>query len=242
MKTKKLAFLGFLFLLMGVFSSCVLLGPSIKGNGDVVERERTVNDFSELKVTTGMNVWITQGEQTKVVVIADENLHDVILTEVSGKTLKVYTDSRIRWAKERKVLITVKNLEEITSTAGSNVFSNGGLNFEDLKVTTSAGSNATLEVFSQKLKVKASSGSNAKIKGKGYDVELEASSGSNIKAAGLDATLCEAKASSGANVHVTVLKEVDAKASSGGNVYYFGNPSKKDINTSSGGNVINKKQ
>lgn len=240
MKTKKLSFFGILVLLLGVFNSCIFLGPSIKGDGNVVEKERTLGDFDEIKVTTGMNVWITQGDQTKVVVVADENLHDVILTEVSGKTLKVYTDSRIRWAKEKKVLITIDNLSKINSSAGSNVHSNGLLNFEDLEISTSSGSNANLEVFSKNLSVSASSGANAKLKGNAYKLELDASSGANIIAGGLEAAICEAEASSGANVHITVLNEIEAHASSGGNVIYYGNPEKVDTKTSSGGNVTRK--
>jgi len=240
MKTKKLSFLGIFILLLGVFNSCILLGPSIKGNGDVVEKERNVGEFDEIKVTTGMNVWITQGEETKVVVVADENLHDAILTEVSGKTLKVYTESRIRWAKEKKVLITINNLEKTSLSAGSNVYSNGLLNFENLDISTSSGSNANFEVNSKNLSVSSSSGSNAKIKGNAYKLVLDASSGANIKAVGLEASFCDAEASSGANVHIRVLKEINARASSGGNVIYYGNPEKMDINTSSGGNVTKK--
>ena len=185
-----------------------------------------------------MNVWIRQGEQTSVVVVADENLHDAIITETEGTTLKIYIDSSIRWAKEKKVLVTVKNLEEISSSAGSNVFSNGILNFEKLEVSTSSGSNATLEVISRDLKVTSSSGSNASIKGKAYQAKLDASSGSNLKAGDLEAESCFAEASSGANVHVKVTNELDGHASSGGNVFYSGNPGKRNINSSSGGNVI----
>lgn len=240
MKTKKLSFIGILVLLLGVFNSCIFLGPSIKGNGDVVEKERNVGEFDEIKVTTGMNVWITQGEKTKVVVVADENLHDVILTEVSGKTLKVYTDSRIKWAKEKKVLITVNNLDKISSSAGSNVYSDGILNFEDLDVSSSSGSNVILDVYSKDLSVSASSGSNANFKGNVYKLELDASSGANLKAGGLEASFCDVEVSSGANVHITVLKEINANASSGGNVIYYGNPEKIDIKKSSGGNITKK--
>lgn len=241
MKTKKLSFFGFFILLLTTLNSCIFLGPSIKGNGDVVEKERNVGEFDALKVTTGMNVWITQGDETKVVVVADENLHDVILTEVSGRTLKVFTESRIRWAKEKKVLITVKNLEEIGSSAGSNVYSNGLLNFEDLDVSSSSGSNLTLEVSSRDLNVSSSSGANTNLKGKAYKFDLDASSGANVKASGLEAAYCKVEASSGANVQVSVVTEINAKASSGGNVIYYGNPEKTDTKASSGGN-INRKQ
>lgn len=240
MKTKELSIFGIIILLMGVFNSCIFLGPSIKGNGNVVEKERQVGEFDEIDVSRGMNVWITQGEQTKVIVVTDENLQENILTEISGNTLKIYTDTRIRWAKEKKVLITVNNLKEIDSSSGSNVFSNGVLSFNKLRISTSSGSNTKLEVYSKELEIKSSSGSNAIIKGKAYDTEMKASSGSNIKAENLEAENCNADVSSGANIHIHVNKELEAEASSGGNIFYHGNPEKKNTSTSSGGNIISK--
>ncbi len=239
MKTNKLLFPGIFILFLGVLNSCII-GPSIKGNGNVVEKERQVGEFDKIKVSAGMNVWIRQGEPTRVVVVADENLHDAIITETEGNTLKIFVDSNIRRANEKKVLVTVKNLEGIISSSGSNVFSNGVLNFEKLDISTSSGSNATLEVISHDLKITSSSGSNAIFKGKAYKAKLDASSGSNLKARDLEVASCYAEASSGANVQVCVTNEFDGHASSGGNVLYYGNPEKRNINTSSGGNIINK--
>jgi len=240
MGTKKLSLIGIFILLTGFFNSCILLGPSVKGNGNVTEEERNVGNFDKIKVTTGMNVLICQGEQTKVTVVADENLHDRILTEVSGRTLKIAAEARIRRAKEKKVLVIVPDLERIMASAGANVSGCGVLNFGDLEISASAGSNLSLELSVKELKVKTSSGSNIILKGNVYDLNLKASSGSNLKAKNLEASECKAEASSGADIYITVLKQLDGNASSGGTVTYYGNPEKIKTHTSSGGNIIRK--
>lgn len=240
MNVKNFSILSTFIVLVTIFSSCIFMGPKHRGNGNVTQEQRQVDQFHKLKVSRGMNVWITQGDTTQVVVVADENLHKAIITEVHAGTLEIFIDGWIRQAKENKVLITVKNLDEITVTAGSNVFSNSVLNYSDLDIDCSAGSNLTLEIDSKEVVIDSSSGSNVILRGRAERLKAKASSGSNLKAAELESLDCDAKASSGANVFVRVSNVLTAGASSGGNVFYHGNPQQKNTDTSSGGNIIQK--
>lgn len=204
------------------------------------EQTRKVSDFDEIEVKRGMNVYITQGDFTKVVVRADENLLDVIETHVEGDRLIVTTNQNIRSATEKKVIITVPEITEIVSASGGNVHSENVLNTESLEVSASSGSNQQLETDAGKVKVSVSSGSNIKIKGSARDFTGRASSGANIKAEELVAEDCDVRASSGANIWITVSGDLRAHSSSGGNIHYSGDPKTTDIEKSSGGNVIQK--
>lgn len=82
MKRKQFQFIGIFTILTVMFSSCWFLGPSVKGNGNVTEEVRHVGEFNRIKVTRGMNVYITQGIPTKVVVIADNNLYQAEATSM----------------------------------------------------------------------------------------------------------------------------------------------------------------
>jgi hypothetical protein len=70
--------------------------------------------------------------------------------------------------------------------------------------------------------------------------EAEASSGSDIKAQKLESKICKVRVSSGSDATVTVSDELYARASSGGDVRYYGSPVVKDIDESSGGDVVQK--
>lgn len=223
-----------------ILSSCIFIGPSKKGNGHVVEQNRKVSPFEEIKVSRGMNVYISQGNETKVVVKADENLLDVIRTEVDNHTLKVTTTENIRKATSKKVYVTVPKITGITSVAGSNVFSENVIHSKQLEVTSSAGSNIKLEVDAGELNVSASAGSNIKLEGKAKAFTGKASAGANIKAEGMTTDNCNVRASSGANLWITVTDNFEARANSGGNVFYFGQPKTSDTESSSGGNIIKK--
>ncbi|MCG6188131.1 head GIN domain-containing protein [Maribellus maritimus] len=219
------------------FSSCTFMGPSIKGNGNVVEETRDIGSFDEIKARRGINVYITQGNTEKVVVKADDNLLDAIETKIEANTLVVSINKNIRSSTSLKVFVTVSAVNEITSTAGSNVFSENTIKTKSLELSTSAGSNMKLDVDTRKLNVSASAGSNIKLEGRSELFTGKASAGSNIKAGDLTVDDCDASASSGANIWIDVREKLDGRASSGGNVFYSGNPKSINTDSSSGGNV-----
>ena len=233
---KKIIYLS-LFLFPLLFSSCIFT-PSIRGNGHVVEEERNVDDFDGIKASRGINVYITQGSETKVLVKADENLLDVIETEVEDDVLIVRSTAMVRNAESFKVFVTVPELEMIKASSGSNVYSENELKSDELETETSSGANITLEINVENLSAGASSGANLRLKGQAKEITARVSSGANIKAEDLKTRDAELKASSGGNIRISIQRQLRASASSGGNIHYSGQPSESDINTSSGGNVI----
>lgn len=240
MKRQQFQLIGFLTVISLLVSSCWFLGPSVKGNGNVTKETREVGEFDEIKVSRGMNVYITQGTPASVVVIADNNLHEIIQTEVRGHELRIYADENIRWAKEKKVLVTVEKLSGVGTSSGSNAWSQGQITTENLELKSSSGANLTMEVDAKYLKADCSSGANIILSGLAKEAELESSSGASLNGEELKADYCRMRASSGGNVSSTVTEKLEAHASSGGNVFYSGEPASTEINSSSGGNIIRK--
>lgn len=229
-----------LILVAIISSSCIFMGPSLKGNGKVVEETRKAGEFDKIKVSRGMNVYISQGTETKIVVKADDNLLDAIETRMEGNTLKITATQNIRRATSKKVFVTTPNISMIKSIAGSNVFSKTALRSQNLELTGSAGSNMKLDVIANKLTASTSAGSNIKLEGKAKSFSGKATSGSNLKAEELSSNNCSVEVSSGANIWITSKNKFKGHASSGGNIFYFGNPETTDIDKSSGGNIIKK--
>lgn len=240
MKTKQIQLIGVFAFLSLVLSSCWFMGPSVRGNGKVTEEVRQVGEFDQIQVSRGMNVYVMQGSPAKVVVIADNNLHEVIETKVEGGVLKVYVNENVRWAKEKKVMVTVEKLSGVQASSGSNAWSQNQIMSENLELKASSGANLTMDVNAKYLKADCSSGANIKLSGLAKESDLETSSGANLKGEELKAENCKMRASSGGNVSSTVNGRLEAHASSGGNVVYYGEPTETDVNTSSGGNIHKK--
>jgi len=219
-----------------VFTSCIL--NSEKGNGIVKEEIRDCSKFDAITVTRGMNVYVSQGQETRVMVKADENLLEYIETEVDDNTLKVTCTKSIQKATSNKVFVTVPNLEMVKASAGSNFFTETPVKVSVLEIKASAGSNIHFNMEEADADVSASAGSNIFLSGNAKSLNVKASSGSNIKAGDLQSQNADADVSSGANVWLNVAGSLKAEASSGGNIFYTGAATQTTINKSSGGNVI----
>jgi hypothetical protein len=218
--------------------SCIFLGPSVKGDGKVREETRNVDEFRGVRVTSGMNVHLIQGETRKVVVVADANLHELIETKVEDGILEVRALANIWKAEEKKVMVTTPDITEISGTAGSNIYSDNKLIAGKIVIKGSAGSNLHIDLDGGNAEVSANSGSNINLKGSIKELIIRTSSGANIKAGDVQVTKCEAHASSGGNMWISVQNELDANASSGGNIFYIGTPPVFNRSSSSGGNII----
>jgi len=215
------------------------------GNSDKTET-RQVSNFNGIKVSTGIDLYITMGTTEEVKIVADDEIIDDLITEVKDGTLRIYMKQSNNWFnwnsgnQTRKAYVTVKELESIDASSGSDVSSENTLTGEDLKVNASSGSDVAIDIYYKNVWVDTSSGSDAKLSGKVKTLYAEASSGSDIVAKNLESKICKVSVSSGSDATVNVADELYANASSGGDVGYYGNPQVKDINESSGGDVSQK--
>ena len=220
-------------------SSCFIDGMTgIRGNGNVISEDRTINsDFEVIKVQQGINIYLTQGNSTDINVEADENIMDLLLTEVKNNELKVYFDKNVYRAKARNVYLTVNSISKIKTSSGASVKSENTLQVNSLVLDSSSGSSIKIYVNAEEITSSTSSGADIDIYGKTHTLSANASSGSSIDADKLEAVDAYAKASSGANINVNVKSKLTAKASSGGDIDYEGNPTSINKDTSSGGSV-----
>ena len=236
MKTIKILIVAFIGV---VATSChfdINLGE-INGNGNVTTETREVGDFTGVRGSAGMDVFLTQGSENKVVIEADENLMDNIEAYVENGVLKITTKKSIGRSKSQKAHVTYVALESIEASSGADVIGNSVIKSETLSLESSSGADLEVEILSKEVYASSSSGSDLKISGKATRLIANASSGSDIKARELEVISCKASASSGADIAVNVKEQMEGKASSGGDIKYYGNPSDVSVKDGTSGNV-----
>lgn len=214
------------------------LNNGVSGNGDVTTENRSINQpFTTIKATEGLDVYLTQSDNESISVEADENLHELILTDIEDGVLKIHTKENIGRASSKRVNVSFKDISSIISTSGSDVYSTNTITTESLELKSTSGSDMKLDVNTSVLNCKSTSGSDLRLSGKTTKLIAEATSGSDIEAADLMAESSQVKATSGADITVNTSKELTARATSGGDVKYYGNPEKVDKSDSSSGSI-----
>ncbi len=208
-----------------------------KGNGNVQKQDREIGSFSVISASSGLDVYVIQGDKESLTVETDENLMEYIITRVKGDELILKVDGNIRRSTKMSVYLTLVNVHEINVSSGADFKTRGLINASNLDIRVSSGADAKMEVNAKELSCSVSSGADARLQGKADYFAGKASSGSDLRAKELIAKTCKAKASSGGDVSVYASEAIEAHASSGGNVSYYGNPEKVNTSDSSGGDV-----
>lgn len=224
---------------LGLFilvSSCMITG--VAGSRHVTTETRTIPDsFTGIKVSQGIEVQLTQGKDHSLSIEMDDNLHELLITEVEDGILKIYFKKNVNKRKSSTLYLTTPIIEMIETSSGASVVGTNTFKTSDLSLDSSSGSEINIRVKATTITAESSSGSAIKLEGTSTHFSADSSSGSEIDAIRLTSKQVSADVSSGASIEIDVTDNLMAKASSGGSIHYKGEPVEKSIRKSSGGSV-----
>ena len=208
-----------------IMSSCafdVNFGAGKRGNGEVVKEKREVSeDFTVVSASEGLDVFVSQGSDFEISVEADENIIDLIGTDIRDGKLKVHAIENIGRAT-KKIYVTLPEVTGLYASSGSDLVSQGVIEADKIKLDSSSGADINVELDADEVDANSSSGSDIRINGQANLLYADASSGSDIRAKEFLVKTCNASASSGADISVNVSESLTADASSGADISYTG--------------------
>jgi len=210
---------------------------SVSGNGVVIETERNVPAFRGITVASGIDVFITQGNETGIKIVADENLHDIIETDVSGGMLRVTSLKNIRYARTKEVYVIYEKLNELRVSSAGNIIGENTINAKNLDIRITSAGDIELSLDAEYINVHISSSGDARLFGKVNVLEASLSSAGDLHAFDLESETCRVKVSSSGTARVYATKELDMSASSSGDIIYRGDARIINMNTSSSGDI-----
>ena len=224
--------------LMALFlSSCAFdmsWGEGKRGNGIVEEERREVtDDFTVITASEGLDVYVTQDRDFEILVEADENVIDLIGTDIKNGRLKIHAIENIGRAT-KKVYVTLPEITSLRTSSGADLITRESISADKISLDASSGSDLRVELKADEVNADTSSGASIRISGEANVLYADASSGSDIKAGEFEVKTCEADASSGADIRVNVSERLVADASSGADIKYTGKAQVKKSKSVSG--------
>lgn len=218
--------------LMISLTACTYAFDGVKGNGNVIKQERSVSDFTGIEVGGAFDVYLTQGDKYEVIVEADENLMDIIETEVRGGILKISTSDEIRDADEMNIYITFKTLDDLDFSGACEVESTNKLKFDELNLECSGASDVRLTFSAGELDLDCSGASQIELLGSAGEVSLDLSGASKLDAIEFEIEELDADVSGASSGKVMVTREISADVSGASSFRYKGDPSISDVDVS----------
>lgn len=234
------------FILIVALVAAVPVLAQNKTYNDANAERRSVSGFHAISMAGGIDLYITQGNEEGVAVSASKTEYrDKIRTVVENGVLKIYYDTPnwYSWgwsSRKLKAYVSVRSLDGLKASGGSDVVVTGTLSGEKLSIDLSGGSDFKGNVSVTTLDVDASGGSDVNISGRATNLIIDASGGSDMDGYELVAENCNASCSGGSDINITVNKELVANASGGSDIHYRGNGSVKK-SSSSGGSSVSKR-
>jgi hypothetical protein len=202
---------------------------------------RNVSSFSGIKVSGGIDVYLSQGSEYALAVSASEDkFRDNIKTEINNGILTIsYSGGSLRFNESRnlRVYISFKDLESIEGSGASDFKFSETFKANSLRLKLSGASEIKGAININNLDVNISGASTVKMNGNVQNIKIDASGASDLKNYELVADNCIANLSGASDVKLTVNKSVSVKASGASTFNYKGNPDKRDVNTSGASSV-----
>jgi hypothetical protein len=227
------------FLLVSILSDSAFAQKTIN---DPNAEKRNVSGYHAIEVSGGIDLYLSQGDESVAVSASEPRFRDRIKTEIRNGVLKIWYESNsnihFEWGNRKlKAYVSFKNLDNLDASGGSDVLVDGVIKLSTLKMDLSGGSDFEGKVELNDLNVGASGGSDVKISGSVKQLDLDASGGSDFKGYDLAADVCNLQASGGSDVYITINKELTAEASGGSDVYYKGNGSVREMKSSGSSSI-----
>jgi hypothetical protein len=222
-------YLPFLLAIILFTSSCTFIGGKrVRGDGQVVTRERDISGFIGVDVSGAINVVITQDSGYAVKVEADNNLHEFIEVYIDHQVLHIHSRERFNLRPSRAIIVYVSapTFSELYASGACQIKTNNRINSSSgMRIDISGASGVNIDVNSPKVELEMSGACNAIMKGQTRDFSVDGSGSTEVKAFELLSENTDVNLSGAGSAEVYASVKLDAEASGAASVRYKGKAS-----------------
>jgi len=249
-----------LFLITVLISSCTKSLFYISGQGDIVTKTLTLQEFDAVRSTSCIDVVIQQGDVQEVIAVGHENIIERIKTNVNNKAWDVELEPGMYNDFDLTIYITVPTLTEATISGSGNIEIDSFVNLENLYISIygsgdiensgaiqaesidlniSGSGYMDLDITCNTVNTMINGSGDILLKGTTTNQFISINGSGDYRAFDNESQNTEINISGSGNTEVSVIEKFKIDIMGSGDVYYFGNP-RMDINISGSGSVINK--
>ena len=208
-----------------IFPSC----EKVVGEGPLVTQTRTVGNFTGVSSEMSGTVNFAIAPEYKVEITAQQNILDVLNTNVVNGVLHIDFKNSVRVKQHEDLLIniTAPYADYFRLSGSGNMNVQGDLSANSLKLTISGSGNIAVgnAVIGDKIDAEVSGSGNISVaNGSAVNEDVDISGSGKVEMAGVSAQNAVTRTSGSGDVKLALSTNLDAHISGSGSVYYHGNP------------------
>lgn len=155
----------------------------IKGSKIVTVTVKEIETFDAIDIGDNIEVFLVKSDKNSVEIEADDNLHDAVIFEILGSTLKLYSTKDVIRAKKFSIRINYTNdLKMIVVKNEAILNALADLNLDNITIKNFDSSKSFLNVKSSSFNLILNDKSEAEINVKADTTAIEMSTNSELKA------------------------------------------------------------
>jgi len=211
------------------------------GSGNLETEEYAFTNFTEVEISSAFEFEIEQSSSYSINVTADDNVIDYVRVSQDGQTLKISL-GRVIWLGPvtLRASVTMPQLRELTVSGASRGTVSGFSSTEDLDITVSGASRLTGDITAGNVEFGISGASTIQMEGSANDIDANVSGASRLNLDDFTVNNADVNFSGASSGTVNLNGRLDANLSGASRLWYIGEPTMGDINTS-GASTISKK-
>ena len=199
-------------------------------------------DFTRLKISSALKVWITQGDNCDVRIETEEgsDCRSLVDIDQSGETLELALKSgllKLRDFHAINVYITIRELKELEVSGAVDVRSKNKLLCQQLDMDLSGAVKTQLDLSAGDVTVECSGAVKLELQGECKSLDIDMSGATKVLATEMSVDVCHVETSGAGSIDVNVIRELRVDSSGASSVTYRGDPEVLKIRTSGASEV-----
>jgi len=205
--------------------SCKWSVGLVRGSGNIVTEERDVSGFDRVQLSGIGDLIISQGDEESLTIEADDNIIQLIETDVFGGELTIQFKRGYSFVPNTtmKFYLTVKELDKI-SLSGAGKINCDNFEAEELEFDISGAGDIDFDINAETVEVYLSGAGDISLSGEVDSQDIKLSGVGNYDGKDLESRICDIAVTGAGSATVNVSEELDVNISGVGNVNYTGSP------------------
>ena len=213
-------------------------GPCIKGEGQAVNQEIEVENFTAINLGMAGEVVIYKGPVQKIEIEGQQNIINLINKQVSGGVWTITPVECVSSYENLRIVVTVPVISTISLTGSGSVSVEDSFEEEDVDLLLPGSGTIFFRGTTETLDTRLSGSGTITLQGATANLDALLSGSGSISAFEMVATDAKVTVSGSGKVEVNFVDSLVAMITGSGNVYYIGDDSLVDQDTPGSGVVI----
>ena len=198
--------------------------------------EKTIGEFTELKVFDLIEVEMIKSNENKVT-ISGKNNKDVVVNNKNGKLKIKLNIEKLFDGNNTKVTLYYTTVDVLDANEGAKIYSNDEIKQFELDLRSQEGGTINAVCDVSYLNVKAVTGGIVEVSGKSKKQNISLLTGGIFKGENNETENTEVSINAAGEAYINASKVVDIKIRAGGDVFIYGNPETVNESKVLGGRV-----